>query len=365
MQIYLVGGAVRDSLLNLPITERDWVVVGATPEKLINQGYQQVGNHFPVFLHPTTHEEYALARTECKTGHGYQGFSFQFAPYITLEEDLLRRDLTINAMAMDDKGKIIDPHHGQADLKLKLLRHVSNAFIEDPLRVLRVARFYARFYHLGFQVAPETMELMQKIVSSNELSFLSSERIWMEWTKALLTNHPEQFVQCLKDCGALSSLAPELLEINLTTFASQLKPEQSIAVRFSLLSHDLTEISFQNLAKRLKVPKHFLELGTRFIKNKSTISHLISKSPEQILALLQNLDAFRQQALTEDFLECAQALKLISPKEKLSMLTLINKCKDIKLHPELQGSKDVAAIQGYFKQQRLALISDMKTHLSS
>lgn len=193
MQTYLVGGAVRDTLLGLPTTDQDWVVVGTTPATMLDLGYEQIGSDFPVFLHPRTKQEYALARTERKSGHGYTGFTCYAAADVTLEQDLLRRDLTINAIAQDQHGQLIDPYGGQHDLEHKILRHVSPAFSEDPLRVLRIARFAARFAHLGFTIAAETMALMQEIVISGELANLTPERVWKEWQKSLSSNDPQIF----------------------------------------------------------------------------------------------------------------------------------------------------------------------------
>ncbi|SKA54484.1 multifunctional CCA addition/repair protein [Enterovibrio nigricans] len=210
MNTYLVGGAVRDKLLGLDVKDRDWVVVGADIDGMLAAGYQQVGSDFPVFLHPKTHEEYALARTERKSGKGYTGFVCDFTPDVTLEEDLQRRDLTVNAIAEAKDGTLIDPYHGQSDLQNRLLRHVSPAFIEDPLRVLRVARFAARFAHLGFTVAPETLSLMREIAESSELASLTAERVWKEWEKSLTYQHPEVFLQVLRDCGALAVVLPEI-----------------------------------------------------------------------------------------------------------------------------------------------------------
>lgn len=210
LKIFLVGGAVRDKRLNLPVYDRDWVIEGATPEELTAQGFQQVGKDFPVFLHPKSREEYALARTERKSGHGYTGFVTYFAPDVTLEQDLLRRDLTINAMAESADGTLIDPYGGLNDLNNKVLRHVSDAFHEDPLRVLRVARFAARFAHLGFHVAPETMALMAQMTADNELQNLTPERVWRETEKALITQSPQVYFQVLRDCGALAVLFPEI-----------------------------------------------------------------------------------------------------------------------------------------------------------
>ena len=207
MQIYLVGGAVRDQLLGLPVKDRDWVVVGADADELLRQGYQPVGKDFPVFLHPNTREEYALARTERKTAKGYAGFAFYADKTITLEQDLLRRDLTINAMAQDVSGCLIDPFGGQRDLQHKILRHVSPAFAEDPVRILRTARFAARY---GFAVAPETMQLMRDMVAAGEADALVAERVWQELAKGLMENQPRRMIEILRDCGALAILLPEV-----------------------------------------------------------------------------------------------------------------------------------------------------------
>lgn len=207
VQIYLVGGAVRDKLLGLDVKDRDWVVVGADAETLLAQGFQAVGKDFPVFLHPSTHEEYALARTERKIGKGYTGFSFYADKSVTLEQDLLRRDLTINAMAQDEHGNIIDPFGGQIDLQNKVLRHVSDAFAEDPVRILRIARFAARY---GFSVAPETLDLMKKMVANGEVNALVAERVWQEFAKGLTERNPRQMIETLRECGALAVLLPEL-----------------------------------------------------------------------------------------------------------------------------------------------------------
>jgi len=212
MQIYLVGGAVRDQLLDYPVYDKDWVVVGASAEEMLEKGFQPVGQDFPVFIHPDSGEEYALARTERKSGKGYTGFQYHASKEVTLEEDLLRRDLTINAMAMDDTGNIVDPYNGQRDLKYKLLRHVSPAFSEDPLRVLRVARFASRYHHLGFQVADDTLSLMQRLSQTDELEHLTAERVWKEFERALTEPSPEVFLETLNQAGALTKVLPELAE---------------------------------------------------------------------------------------------------------------------------------------------------------
>ena len=210
MKIYLVGGAVRDDLLNYPVIEKDWVVVGACVNEMLELGYQQVGKDFPVFLHPVTKDEHALARTERNTAPGYKGFEVHASPDVTLEEDLIRRDLTINAIAKDEEGNLVDPYNGQADLQAKLLRHVSSAFSEDPVRILRVARFAARYAHLGFTVAEETLKLMQKMVADGEANALVAERVWQEFHKALGERNPEVFIQTLRDCNALKIILPEI-----------------------------------------------------------------------------------------------------------------------------------------------------------
>ena len=217
MKTYLVGGAVRDSLLNLPVHERDWVVVGGSPEAMLEQGFRAVGKDFPVFLHPSTNEEYALARTERKQGQGYHGFACHYAPDVSLEDDLARRDLTINAMAQTKDGTLIDPYGGRVDLEARVLRHVTDAFSEDPLRVLRLARFAARVKHLGFSIAPETQRLMQTIVASGELTTLPHERLWQELHKALGTQHPGEFIAVLAQCGALQQLL-KVDDTGATTF---------------------------------------------------------------------------------------------------------------------------------------------------
>ena len=264
VKIYRVGGAVRDRLLGIPVTDVDYVVVGATATEMLEQGYQQVGKDFPVFLHPQTKAEYALARTERKSGRGYHGFTINAAPTVTLEEDLQRRDLTINAMAEDETGRIIDPYCGQRDLEQRLLRHVSAAFVEDPLRILRVARFAARFHHLGFKVATETLVLMQELAT--ELDSLVAERVWLELTKALKTEHPHVFMEVLASVKALS---PWFEEYSAPAVRAQLKSAfearhaaniDNLELSYLLLISPLTMEQVKCLNKRLRVPK---ELGQR------------------------------------------------------------------------------------------------------
>lgn len=329
MKIYLVGGAVRDQLLGLPIKDRDWVVVGATPEQMINDGYQQVGADFPVFLHPKTKEEYALARTERKKGKGYLGFECHAAPDVTLEEDLKRRDLTINAMASLD-NTIIDPYNGQEDLHNKLLRHVSDAFSEDPLRILRVARFAARFHHLGFTVAKETNDLMKQIVRSGEASHLVSERVWQETSRALSEQSPWVYFEVLRACGALEVLFPELDKLfgvpqpelhhpeidtgvhTLMVLEAASTLSNDIAVRFAALTHDLGKgltpqsewpkhhghekkglSAIKSLCTRLKAPNEVRTLSLLAGEYHTHVHRAFELKPATLLKVIKSADGFR------------------------------------------------------------------------
>lgn len=344
MQRYLVGGAVRDQLLEIDVYDKDWVVVGATPEQLLEKGYTAVGKDFPVFLHPKTKEEHALARTERKVGSGYTGFECYFAADVTLEEDLMRRDLTINAMAQDADGQIIDPFNGQADLNDRILRHVSDAFTEDPLRVLRVARFASKLSHLGFTVADETLELMQQIALSGELSNLTPERIWLEWQKSLSTANPQIFLSVLKQCGALKILLPELdalfgvpqpekwhpeIDTGLHTLlvakqAAQLS--DSLPVRFAAQVHDLgkgitpesewpshkmhchTGVKLiKNLCQRVRVPNEYRDLALMVCEQHSNIHRAAELRPETKLKVLNKFDVWRKPERLQDILICCMA----------------------------------------------------------
>jgi tRNA nucleotidyltransferase (CCA-adding enzyme) len=350
MRIYLVGGAVRDQLLGQPVTERDWVVVGATPQDMLAQGFKQVGRDFPVFIHPETREEYALARQERKTGLGYHGFDCKFDPNVTLEEDLLRRDLTINAMALDDQGKLIDPYGGEKDLNAKLLRHVSLAFVEDPLRVLRLARFKARFHHLGFSVAEETQALMYRMVKQNELNTLTPERVWQEWEKSLHTLHPAQFVLTLRKSGALSIILPELEALfgvpakptfhpEIDTGIHTLEVVESLREKtddakslFAAWVHDLGKAKTPKeqwpahadhdangepvllaLCERLKVPSAFRERAKLVMRYHLKIHRAVPLTPEKRLSSSEVLDAliatgvFRQHSQLEAVLQVCEA----------------------------------------------------------
>lgn len=305
MQIYLVGGAVRDQSLGLPVKERDWVVVGATPEQLIEQGYQPVGKDFPVFLHPDTHEEYALARTERKSGRGYAGFTFDTDVAVTLEQDLLRRDLTINAMAQDAKGRIIDPYHGKQDLYARVLRHVSNAFVEDPVRVLRVARFAARFAHLKFTVAPATLKLMQQMVANEEVNYLVAERVWQEVQKALQAPTPSEFFKVLQTCGALSVIFPEMQSL---PYLSAIDAADADApwIRFAVLVGSLSEKELAELTKRLRVPKQYAELATLTSRWHKCLVNIHEFSADALVDLLVRGDGVRRKQRFQEFLKASQ-----------------------------------------------------------
>jgi len=341
MEVYLVGGAVRDRLLGLPVHERDWVVVGAQPQELERAGYLSVGKEFPVFLHPQTHEEYALARVERKVAPGYRGFTTQASPDVTLEEDLKRRDLTINAMAETSSGEVIDPYGGQSDLRARLLRHVSDAFVEDPVRILRVARFAARFAELGFKVSPDTLALMKRMVGSGEVDALVPERVWQETERALGESRPEVFFETLRQCGALAPIFPELAALHGVPQPARWHPEIDTgvhvmlalrhaarigapsSVRFAVLMHDLGKARtpperwpshhgheeagvplVQALAQRLKVPSAYRDLAVLAARHHAVIHRAAELRPDTLLKLLESTDAFRRP---ERFAELLQA----------------------------------------------------------
>jgi tRNA nucleotidyltransferase (CCA-adding enzyme) len=309
METYRVGGAVRDTLLGHPFCETDWVVVGSTPEVMMTSGYTQVGRDFPVFLHPDTKEEYALARTERKSGPGYHGFVVHADPSVTLEQDLERRDLTINAMAMDEAGRVIDPYGGQRDLEAKLLRHVSPHFVEDPLRVLRVARFAARYHHLGFSVAPETLTLMGEIVSAGELAHLSKERIWVETQKALTEQDPQVYWQTLKACGALAVLMPELqVSQGIEALARSAAFTSSADHRWAALLADLPAARAHDASGRMKAPKAYTLLASRVSAWRPKLK-IALRDAEACMALLRALDALRRDEPFDGFCETLMALE--------------------------------------------------------
>jgi tRNA nucleotidyltransferase (CCA-adding enzyme) len=301
MKIYSVGGAVRDELLGLPVADRDYVVVGAAPEQMIELGYKPVGKDFPVFLHPATHEEYALARTERKTARGYHGFEFHAAPDVTLEQDLARRDLTINAIAKDETGNIIDPFGGGADLKARLLRHVGPAFVEDPVRILRVARFAAR---LDFAVAPETMRLMREMVANGEADALVAERVWQELSQGLMERQPSRMFRTLAECGALAVVLPELAG-QFVGVAGKRTPAAldaaaarglGLAERFALSMIRADEAAISALCERLRLPQDCRELALLAARYHADIENSPALQADAVLWLLQNTDALRRPA---------------------------------------------------------------------
>ena len=343
MEIYQVGGAVRDRLLGhpVPVKDRDWLVVGATPEEMLALGYRQVGKSFPVFLHPETKEEYALARTERKTGPGYRGFTFQADPSVTLEQDLQRRDLTINAMALDAENQLIDPFGGEADLAAGLLRHISLAFVEDPVRVLRVARFAARF---GFQVAEETQKLLHTMVENGEVDALVPERVWVELEGALATKQPSTFFHVLQECGALARLFPEIDALFGVPQSPRSHPEgdagvhvmmvleqaarltPDLRVRFAALTHDLGKgttpadelprhpgheersVSLvEDLCNRYRVPNDYRALAVLTARYHGRCHDALALDPEQLLELLTRTDALRRPQRFEQFLTACEA----------------------------------------------------------
>ncbi|PVZ15732.1 tRNA nucleotidyltransferase (CCA-adding enzyme) [Pseudomonas sp. URIL14HWK12:I9] len=312
MQIYTVGGAVRDRLLGRPVTDIDRVVVGASVEQMQALGYKPVGADFPVFLHPDTGEEYALARTERKSGRGYGGFTFHASPNVTLEQDLARRDLTINAMAEDDHGQVIDPYGGQQDLALRLLRHVAPAFAEDPLRVLRVARFAARYATLGFTVAPDTLELMRQLAESGELQALTPERSWKEIARALMEPSPEVFIQTLADCGALGELMPGVRWSARHADALQSTAQAKLPLpgRWACLLHGMGD-GARTLSERLKVPRECLELAVLLERYAGLAAQADTLEPAVLLDLLQHFDIFRRPQRFEAFLD---VLEVVHPE---------------------------------------------------
>ncbi|MGH1440523.1 MAG: hypothetical protein ACRBBR_10455 [Cellvibrionaceae bacterium] len=333
MKKYLVGGAVRDQLLNFPFSEKDWVVIGSTPEEMIKQGYRPVGKDFPVFLHPETNEEYALARTERKAAPGYTGFTFHADPSVSLEEDLERRDLTINAMAQDQNGEVIDPYDGQEDLDQRKLRHVSLAFTEDPVRVLRVARFSARYHHLGFTVAVETLDLMYAMVAQGETKHLVAERIWQELSKALTEKSPQQFFSTLSLSGALSDIFPEFTkehyQAGLSLLTTISKNSNDAQLRFAAMCHPLSQSDIQSLCKRLGAPNEYRDCALLFNEYASTFISLahpfivstegehIQNKANDISKLLKKIDANRREKRFKQLLEGAAILFYTKEQQKL------------------------------------------------
>ena len=344
MKVFLVGGAVRDQLLGIPVKERDWVVVGSTPQQLLNKHFKQVGRDFPVFLHPKTNEEYALARTERKSAPGYYGFECNFSDSVTLEEDLARRDLTINAMAIDEHGNLVDPYYGRQDIKDKILRHVSPAFIEDPVRVLRVARFAARFHFLGFKLANETRSLMYSMMKRGELLHLVPERVWQELQRSLEERNPEQFILILRSCDALKVVLPELNSLfgvpnpvqyhpeidsgvhSLLTLQAATALSSDPVIRFAALVHDLGKTLtpyqswpkhyghedrgvaiIESMCSRLRVPNSYRNFATLVARFHLNIHRIFELKASTIVKILERIDAFRRPQHFNNMLLACQA----------------------------------------------------------
>ncbi|CAH0991486.1 Multifunctional CCA protein [Sinobacterium norvegicum] len=374
MDIYSVGGAVRDRLLGFPVKDHDWVIVGATPEQLLTQGFSQVGKDFPVFLHPETKEEYALARTERKLGKGYAGFTCYAAADVTLEQDLLRRDLTINAMAEDADGNIYDPYNGQTDLSDKLLRHVSDAFCEDPLRILRIARFHARYAHLGFSIADDTMVLLQSMVTTGEVEHLVSERVWQETIRALSEKSPQIYFQTLRECGALAVIMPEFDALFGVPQPEAHHPEIDTGVhvlmaleqvcalsddlppRFAILCHDFgkgktkpedwprhiaheaTGLNpIKKLCQRLTVPNEYRELALITCEYHTHIHRAVELKAKTVVKVLDATDAFRRPERFQQFLLACEAdargrlgLELRPYPQRLFFQRALLQCQEVK-----------------------------------
>jgi tRNA nucleotidyltransferase (CCA-adding enzyme) len=403
MQVYLVGGAVRDALLGLAVKERDWVVVGATREELLRLKYREVGRDFPVFLHPDSHEEYALARLERKTAPGYRGFAVEFGPKVTLEEDLARRDLTINAIAQSPDGSLIDPYQGKRDLDARVLRHVSDAFVEDPVRVLRVARFAARFAPLGFKVAPETAALMRSMVERGEVDALVSERVWQETEKALREASASEFFRLLRDCGALKVIYPEVAALFGVPQPPQWHPEIDTGVhtlmvldqaarmstdtkiRFAALVHDLGKGTtpraewpshrgheersvalIDALADRLRLPSEYRDLSVIVARYHGNVHRAFELRPKTILDILEKTDAFRRpERFSQALLACEAdsrgrlGLEDVEYPQRAYLQTARNTAAAIKPTPEDIAQKDGAKIAQRLHERRLQAIADL------
>lgn len=403
MKAYLVGGAVRDKLLGYPVHERDWVVVGATPAELIKQGYQKVGRDFPVFLHPVTREEYALARTERKQAPGYYGFTCDFNPHVTLEDDLARRDLTINAMAMDDAGELIDPYHGQDDLDSLILRHVSPAFIEDPVRVLRVARFAARYHHLGFKLADETRVLMYNMVKRGELGYLVPERVWQECFRSLQERDPDVFISTLRSCGALAVVLPELDALFGVPNTQHYHPEIDSGIhtlmvlraavvlsddpmmRFAALVHDLGKACtpvgewpshrghetgglpvIESLCQRLRIPVDYRKFALMVSRFHLTIHRLYELRPSTIVKTFEQTDAFRRAELFEKLLQVCEADargvgKPVDYKQPGGWRYLLTECSNITARMLIEQGYQGEAIKTALHELRVSRVTHLLT----
>lgn len=388
MKIYEVGGAVRDRLLGRPVADRDWVVVGGSPEEMLALGYRQVGRDFPVFLHPETHEEYALARLERKQGQGYRGFAFDTRATVTLEEDLARRDVTINAMARDETGHIIDPYGGQRDLAAGVLRHVTPAFAEDPLRVLRVARFAARF---DFRIAPETLALMQQLAGGGELLTLFPERVWRELERALMETYPARFIEVLRACGALAPLLPELAalfdrprplpdrdsvdagEHLLQNLRQAAEAGLALPVRFALLAQTPwadeaeSEHAFQQterLCQRLRAPVALSDTALALVREQQVIRSACTLEAKEVVALLERVDGFRRPERLEDVMRAsavdARAPVLPDYPPAIRISRALAACREVKPDAAILASKDGARIKAALHAARVNAVVQLE-----
>jgi tRNA nucleotidyltransferase (CCA-adding enzyme) len=362
MKIYCVGGAVRDELLGLPVKDRDFVVVGATPEEMVRQGYKPVGKDFPVFLHPQTHEEYALARTERKTARGYHGFEFRAAPDVTLEQDLARRDLTINAIARDADGRIIDPFNGAADLKAGVLRHVSPAFAEDPVRILRVARFAARF---GFRIAPETMKLMREMARNGEADALVAERVWQEVARGLMEARPSRMFEVLRECGALARVMPEVDALwddadaareAMRVLDAAAATGARLPVRFAALARSLHSLAVESLAGRLKTPADCRDLGLLAARHVNTVLDAAELDAQSLLDLFNTVDIWRRPERFAELVTAAFAGEPDAGPAQVRLERARAAAAAVKAGEIAQASKNTSAIRGNVDAARLDAI---------
>jgi len=405
VKIYCVGGAVRDRLLGLPVKDHDWVVVGSTPEAMVSQGFMPVGRDFPVFLHPKTHEEYALARTERKTALGYKGFSVYASPEVTLEQDLLRRDFTVNAIAQDDEGNLIDPHHGVDDLHAGILRHVSHAFNEDPVRILRGARFAARF---AFSIAPQTLTLMRDMVSNGEVDALVPERVWQELARGLMEQHPSRFFNTLRSCGALEKIMPEIDALFGVPQTATYHPEidcglhtmlviddaarhnYALEVRFAALGHDLGKATtprdvlprhighelrsvglVKTLSDRLRATGECRDLALLAARFHSDIHRACELRSNTLIKLFQSTDAWRRPARFEQLLQACAAdargrweheqdiypqsdylLQLLEVARAVDAGEIAGQCQDSRMIPMAVQQARIRAIDQLVQQRR-------------
>jgi tRNA nucleotidyltransferase (CCA-adding enzyme) len=407
--VYLVGGAVRDRLLGRAVGERDWVVVGATPGELTALGYTPVGKDFPVFLHPQSKEEYALARQERKVAPGYHGFTTVFSPQVTLEEDLKRRDLTINAMAEDAAGHIVDPYGGQRDLGARLLRHVSAAFVEDPVRVLRVARFAARLADLGFRIAPETAALMAHMTASGEIAALTPERVWRETARALLEPHPEVFFEILHQCGALAVLMPELAALDGVPQPPKWHPEvdtfvhvmlalamaaqqgAGLTVRYAVLLHDLGKAltpkelwpahhqheergsaPIEALSQRLRAPNECRELALLAARHHTLVHRALELRAATLMQLLAQTDAFRRPQRFAELLQACECdargrtgLQSRPYPQAHYLRQVLAAATAVSLAPDARAGLAGPQIGAALQQRRLAAVADVRARFAT